>query len=425
MELTLVKSNIINPLFQNKTELVPDAYLLFSEKTGKILDFGIYKERTISDNMKVIDRTDCFLMPSMIDLHSHVPQWTIKGIGKDDLLYWLNNSVKDAEIKFCNTHNAKKISSDFLNAVISSGTATLCAYSNGSIESTDILFETAKEKGLRLVCGNIIGDLGGFYCRQFDKKQIIQGIKFLIEKWHAYADRLFYALTPRFALYCSTDFMKVISNIFHEYNDLYLQTHLSESKKEIKEVLALHKNFKSYTEIYEKCCLLSTRTLLAHCIYLNQSELDLLMLNNCSIIHCPASNRYLGSGIMPLKKYLSLGLKTALGTDIGGGYYTSIINEAREAIEQSKTLSMLNDRYLKDSISVSEAFYIATLGGAKALNIDSNTGNFKKNKYADFITVRIFDNLNNKSPDQTVSNIIYNQHTICDVYCMGKKIYGK
>lgn len=135
--------------------------------------------------------------------------------------------------------------------------------------------------------------------------------------------------------------MKNIRNIYDSYDKLYIHTHLSENKNEIREVLEIHKSCNSYTDVYDKNGLLTERIILAYYIYLNDTEIKKLLLSKCAIVHCPISNRFLSTGIMPLDHYLSLGLDIGLKTDIGAGYFTSILKEARE---QSKTYSFIMNK---------------------------------------------------------------------------------
>ncbi len=416
-ESILLKGNIINPLSLKKCRYIPEGYVLFSRKSGIITDYGRYvsiKDQNL-DNFEIIDAGKDYILPAFTDMHTHIPQFPIRGIGKSSLLYWLDNYVREAEIRFCDKSYASGIISEFFDSLISSGTVTFCAYSNGSIQSTEIIFEAAEKKGIRLICGNVLGDLGGFYCRNHDPKAMIMESAGLIKKWHGRENRLFYALTPRFALFCSFEFMKKIAMIYD--NSLYLQTHLSENRNEINEVLRLHSSFRTYTDIYNSAGLMKKHTILAHCIYLNDHEIDAIR-DSCSIIaHCPTSNRFLRSGIMPLRKYIEKGLHIGLGTDIAGGYNISVIDELREAIEQSKTLSVINDEDL--AINCREGIYLACGGSAEALKLSRLTGYIDKGKYADLVIIK------NKAEqqsdiDRALSEIIYKSHDVVGLYCAGK-----
>lgn len=422
-DYAIIKGNLINPISYKSYEYLENAYIIFSNSSGKIIEYGkdngdLSKD---NDNYENIDYEDNFLLPSFLDLHTHIPQFPIRGIGDSSLLYWLNNFVKDAEIRFCDRKYAINIINKFFDSLISSGTITFCAYSNGSIESTDLIFEIAKKKGIRLICGNTLGDLGGFYCKDFNTDEILTRTEELIKKWHGYNDQLYFSMVPRFALFCSEYLMKRIAGIYRDYNGLYIQTHLAENRNEISEVLNLHKEYSSYTDIYKGTGLLTPDTLLAHCIYLNENEVSSISENRSSVVHCPTSNRFLKSGIMPLKKYIKKGLKIGLGTDIGGGYNTSIIKEMREAIEQSKTLSILKDADC--TISPENGLYMATLGAAEAISLQDRTGSISPGKYADLVVIK-----NNaeflSSVRSILPDIIYNDSNILKVYSMGREIYS-
>lgn len=421
-ENILLIGNIINPLSYKKCSFIPEGYILFSKKTGKISDTGYYFQLKDQDleKFEIINVCPDYIIPAFTDMHTHIPQYPIRGTGEKSLLYWLDSYVRDAEIRFCCEDHARRVTSDFFDALIKAGTATICAYSNGSIESTDTVFEIALKKGIRLICGNVLGDLGGFYCREFEPGRILRETVLLIEKWHSYNNRLFYALTPRFALFCSVPFMKELSALYDRHESLYLQTHLSENKDEISQVMKLHRHYKDYTDIYDSCGLLKKNTLLAHGIYLNDRERCTIKKRSSSIIHCPASNRFLKSGIMPLKNYLEEGISVGLGTDIGGGYNISMLDELREAIEQSKTLSLIEDRDL--SVSCTQGIYTACTGSASALNIPDASGTIEKGSYADLAVIKNRNGMKNDI-ELILSDIIYNSHEISMLFCMGKLLH--
>jgi guanine deaminase len=172
---------------------------------------------------------------------------------------------------------------------------------------------------------------------------------------------------------------------------ILIQTHLSENQSEIEYIKSLYTNFDTYTDIYEKHNLLLNNTILAHSIYLNNNEIETLLKHNCSIAHCPNSNRFLQSGIMPTKKYLSKNLNIGLGTDIGAGYSFSILNEMKETIENSKIMKMLNKNIedINPIISLENAFYLGTLGAAKSISMNDKIGNIRVGKFADFLVFEL------------------------------------
>lgn len=190
-------------------------------------------------------------------------------------------------------------------------------------------------------------------------------------------------VTPRFAITCSPKLMTKLGEVARDM-DLNIQSHLSENKGEVTFTRSLFPTAKDYTSVYDQVGLLGPRTIMAHSIYLSDEEQDLLKARQTSISHCPNSNFALSSGVMPLRKYLNKGLKVGLGTDVSGGYSLSILDAMRQAVIASKVIAFQNPD--EKELSIKEAFYLATLGGAEALALNS-VGNFAAGKKFDALIV--------------------------------------
>ena len=223
--------------------------------------------------------------------------------------------------------------------------------------------------------------------------------------------------------------MKSIAKIAKE-KDVYIQTHLSENLDEIAFTQTLFPKFKNYTDIYYQAGILGPKTIMAHCVYLNEKEIKLIKKTKTSIAHCPTSNRFLMSGIMPFRKFRKENLRIGLGTDVAGGYSLSMFNEMKEAIENSKYLFLFSEGKIGPPMSIAEAFYLATLGGAEVLSMKDKIGSLEKGKKADFLIVDY-----NKSdpmkggndyqkPEQILSKLIYRggSSAVKDVFINGKKV---
>ena len=367
------------------------------------------------------DCSDHLIIPGFVDTHNHLPQYAFAGLGDGQLLQWLQNYTFPREAEFAKEEIAQKSSEIFFKDLIKNGTTTSVTFSTVHKNATNIAFACAEKIGIRAVIGKVMMDQN---CPSFlkeDTQKSLQQTEELIEKWHKKNNLLFYSLMPRFAITCSFDLLKQTAKLQNKY-DVYLQTHLAENLGEIEKVKEIFPKFKSYLDVYEQAGMLSDKSLMVHCIYLNDQELDTLKKTKTKIIHSPTSNRFLCSGIMNYRKYLDLGLDISLGTDVAGGYSLSMFNEVKEAIENSKTMCL--------PISLQEAFYAATLGGAKNLSLQDVTGSLEKNKSADFLIIdpKIVDPMRGESayqePIQMLSRCIYRSDNsmIKNVYICGKKL---
>lgn len=295
--------------------------------------------------------------------------------------------------------------------------------------ATDIAFECAKKSKIRAIIGKVMMD-------QYSPKLLAERTEAsladsveLIDKWHGYNDRLFYAFTPRFAITCSWKLMRGIGKIAAKKN-VYIQTHLSENIEEINVTKKLFPKCKSYTDIYYQAGILGPKTILAHCIYLDQKEVKLIKKTESNIAHCPTSNRFLMNGIMPFRKFREENLSIGLGTDVAGGYSLSMFNEMKEAIENSKSLCLFSRGRIGQTMTIAEAFYLATLGGAEVLSMKDSIGSLEKGKRADFLIIdhKQIDPMHGKGdyqePEQILSRLIYrgDRSIIKDVFIDGEKV---
>src|SRR5437879_7099977 len=167
--------------------------------------------------------------------------------------------------------------------------------------------------------------------------------------------------------------------------EAYLQTHLAENREELEKVHHLYMSARDYTHVYEKCGLLTTHTVLGHCIHLNPREIAAIAAAQSSVAHCPSSNLFLGSGLMKLDQLLKAGINIGLGSDVAGGPELNMWQVMRAAIEVQKARSAYEQNLRQ--LSASEAIYLATLGGARALGKAHIIGSLDSGKEADLIVV--------------------------------------
>jgi guanine deaminase len=244
----------------------------------------------------------------------------------------------------------------------------------------------------------------------------------LFDKWDGANDgRLRYVFTPRFAGSSSMDLMQRTSAAARERN-AFLQSHLSENRAEVDWIRSLFPRHSSYTDVYDSAGMLGPRTIMAHCIHLADDEVSVLARSSTNVAFCPYSNRFLRSGVMPYAKLKAAGLKIGLGTDIAGGPSLSMLRQMGEALSSANAD--------EPSLSPAGALYLATLGGARILQLDDRIGSFDAGKDADFVVVdwRRLDPLCGTgaydAPGNILSRICYNGDTECvtGVYVRGERV---
>ena len=202
--------------------------------------------------------------------------------------------------------------------------------------------------------------------------------KALIERWRG-RGRLDYAITPRFAVTSTQAQLDAAGALAREFPDCYVQTHANENKAEIARVAALFPEARSYIDVYARAGLLGPRSVIGHCIHLQDSEVAALAESGSVAAFCPTSNLFLGSGLFDQARLTRAGVRIALATDVGGGTSYSML---RTAAEGYKVLQLNGQSW-----PALEAFYRMTLGNARALSLDDRIGSIEAGKEADLIAL--------------------------------------
>ncbi len=401
-----IRCNIINPVSRTKAQLLKDVILTIDG--DKVYRIDENKNFDIT-NKDIIDKSDKIIIPGLIDCHVHLSQWRIRGSYKSDLLEWLNTYTFPEEAKLNDKLYAHEIAQDFFKNLIKSGTTSAAIYVTVSQEATDIAFQEADRLGYRALIGKVCMDQNTPEQLIEDSETSFKQSVELCQQWDNHK-LLNYVFTPRFAPVCTNKLMKMIGKYAQE-NDKYIQTHLSENKNEIAMVKEMFPQAKSYTDVYEQANLLSPKTIMAHTIHLEDSEIQLLKNSKTKLAHCPDSNFFLKSGVFPYKKLIDSNLKIGLGSDVAGG----------TSLDMFYHMKMANYMQLEYSLEVEELFYMATLGSASVLSKEKAIGSLEVGKKADFLVMDINPG---KRIEEMLSEMIFvrGSQAIEEVYIDGKSI---
>ena len=355
--------------------------LLITEQ-GKVTWFGTWQEgqARITNEMEFAHYPDQLIVPGFIDTHIHFPQTEMVGAYGEQLLEWLNTYTFPTEMQFKDKKYADEIAHFFVNELLKNGTTTALVFCTVHPQSVDALFEAAERHQMRLIAGKVMMDRHAPEDLCDTAETAYTESKALIEKWHAKGRNL-YAITPRFAPTSTPEQLEKAGQLKAEYPDVYVHTHLSENKNEIAWVKELFPEQKGYLDVYHHYGLTGSQSVFAHCVHLEDAEWDCMHDTDSAIAFCPTSNLFLGSGLFPWKKTWEKNVKVGLGTDIGAGTSFSQLQTLNEAYKVQQLQG--------DKLSAFESLYHATLGGAKALNLDDKLGNFNLGKEADFVVLNL------------------------------------
>jgi guanine deaminase len=412
----------------------PDGALVIAD--GKIAEVGPYddvRKRPRPEPLTWVDRSAAAIFPGLIDCHTHLPQYSAVARGESQLLPWLRENIFPVEREFTGP-KARHESPLFFRELARNGTTTAMVYAAIYEDSCEVGFEAAEASGLRVILGKMMMDLGSY--GQLQPKKILSvsliESERLCRKWHGAAEgRLEYAFSPRFAVTCSEKLMRSAGELAQRFG-AYIQTHLAENREEIEKVHNLHMTARDYTDVYEKCGLLTPKTMLGHCLHLNSREIDAIAAAQSNVAHCPTSNLFLGSGLLKLDQLSNAGIAIGLGSDVAAGPELNMWQVMRSALAVQKARYMAEPNL--PQMRPSEAFYLATSGGARALGKSATIGSLDIGKEADLLVVDLaallpygkngapFDDL---STEDLLALCIYrgNPQATLETYVRGNCVY--
>jgi cytosine/adenosine deaminase-related metal-dependent hydrolase len=348
------------------------------------------------------------LIPGFVQTHIHLCQTLFRGLADDlALLDWLQLRI----FPFENAHNKSSLLTSVrlgLNELLLSGTTTLLDM--GSLRHQDIIFDELQNSGMRAIAGKCLIDENDLFpAFKSDSKAELKEIYELAKTYHnTLKGKIKYGFAPRFVLSCSEKLLKESFEMKKDFAGSLYHTHSSENRGEIAEVKRRHN--KENIEYLDSIGVIDDHSVLAHCIHVNDKEIELLKKNNVRVSHCPSSNMKLGSGIANIPKYLSRGISVSLGADGAPcNNSLSVFNEMRLAALIQKPI------HGPLSMSAKTVFKLATIEGAKALHLQNEIGSIEVSKKADLTMLDLSTNAHSVSnEDESVySDIIYSSTSEC------------
>jgi len=383
-----------------------------------------------------------YLLPGLVDLHVHAPQWPQLGKALHlPLNDWLRKYTFPLEAKYEDLDFARCSYRSLVDNLLANGTTTAAYFGTIHVEATKLLADIVHEKGQRAVIGKVAMDNADqcpdFY-RDASTTAGLDGSRTFIDYVSALGNdmdrRVFAAVTPRFIPSCTDQLLAELGKMAAEY-DCHVQTHCSESDWEHAYVLERH-GMKD-TDSLDRFGLLTDKTILAHSILIDDDDMTTIRQRQSGIAHCPLSNLYFSHAVFPARKALDAGLKVGLGTDISGGPSPSIFHNCQQAINVSRALEDGVDpcraataRGTPDSrINFREAFWMATTGGAKVLGL--KTGRFESGYVFDAMVVDTGAPDSNlvcweemDTPEDILQKIVNNadRHNITNVWVQGNLV---
>ena len=410
----------------------PDELVCFEDGYAVCVDGvsqGVFERLPSEYEALPVKETDgSLIIPGLIDLHIHAPQYQFRGNGMDrELLSWLETYTFPEEAKYADLSYAGKAYRMFADELTKGFTTRACVFATSHKDATLLLMRLFEESGLVTFVGKVNMDrnVPAYYVE--DTGVSLSDTEEWLEQVRSSGfENTRPIITPRFTVSCTRELMMGLSKLAKKYS-APVQSHLSENLSEIRLVKELEPDTACYAESYEKAGLLDAPgpVVMAHCVHSGQEELALLKERGVFIAHSPESNTNLCSGAAPASKYLEMGMNLALATDVAGGCSTSMLAAMRNAVYVSKLRFALYDDKTPP-LTFPRVFYIATKGGGRFFG---NAGSFEKG--APFDALVLDDGLiptmrEGLSPEERAERFIYlgDERYIRDKYVSGRRVAG-
>ena len=377
--MKLFRARIFTPVADPFRTDAANSYLAYDDgflaiDRSRIVGIGPWEQHPAGGTVIDLGR-EALITPGFFDTHLHAPQLEMIGSYGGHLLEWLNRYTFPTEAKFSDPKHAETIARAFFDELLRNGTLCALIFSTVHFEATDIFFAEAERHGFRGIIGKTMMDRNAPDPLLENAKTSYEQSRELLMKWHN-RGLLRYAIAPRFAPTSTPELLERAGDLKREFRDAYVHTHISENTTEVEWVHELFPEAE-YADVYDNYGLLDEHTVLAHGVHLTEEELDLLSRRGARISHCPNSNLFLGSGLFRLHHVLDYGVIVGLGTDIGAGTTPSMFAAMADAYKVQQVQGV--------PLSPFELWYLATLGGARTLSLDDETGSLESGKSADFL----------------------------------------
>jgi guanine deaminase len=334
--------------------------------------------RAAHPQARVTDYGQDLISAGFIDAHVHYPQTAIIASWGKRLIDWLNLYTFPEEIRFADPAYAEAVSNRYLDLALAHGTTSMCSYATIHPGSVDAFFSAAQARGLRAWAGKTCMDRNAPQALRDTAQSAYDDSKSLLAKWHGQG-RLSYVITPRFSPTSTPEQLSALGALWAEHPECLMQTHLSEQLDEIAWVRDLYPKSRDYLDTYEAHGLLGKGGIYGHAIHLTDREKDRLREVDASLIHCPTSNTFIGSGLFDMS--LAQSLRTGLATDTGGGSSFSMLRTMAAAYEIGQLRG--------NALHPAHLWWLATMGSARALHAEDKIGNIAPGMEADLTILNL------------------------------------
>jgi len=392
--------------------LIKDATIITLDDANRVFEGSVAIDRgrivavepsaTASFNIAfddVIDGRGCALLPGFIQTHIHLCQTLFRGVADDlELIDWLKQRVWPMEA--AHTPESLYASARLGIAELIKG-GTTCALTMETVNHTESVFRAVEESGFRATVGKCMMDQGDDTPEALiegTEESIAESLD-LLRRWNGQADnRIRYCFAPRFALSCTCELLERIASLSGELG-VMVHTHASENRDEI--AMVERATGKRNIEYLRDVGLTAPHVVLAHCVHLDDAEIEILRSTGAHVAHCPSSNLKLASGVARVSEMLDRGVSVSLGAD------GAPCNNRLDMFTEMRTAALMQKvAHGSRALPALTALRMATTGGARALGLADQIGSVEVGKRADLQLINL-DHLHTTPRPDPISTIVY------------------
>lgn len=347
----------------------------------------------------VIDAGGCVVLPGFVQTHIHLCQTLFRGAADDlALIDWLKQRVWPMEA--AHTPASIRASAQLGIAELIKG-GTTCALTMETVNHTEEVLRVVEESGFRATVGKCMMDKGDEVpaaLHEQTRASIDESVA-LIQKWHGQAEgRIRCCFAPRFAISCTRELLSEVSTLAKQHG-VMVHTHASENRNECE--IVERESGERNIDYLNSLGIIGSHVVLAHCIHLDNAEMETLAGTRTNVAHCPSSNLKLGSGIARVTEMLARGIAVSLGAD------GAACNNRLDMFTEMRTAALLQKAlHGPEVLPAPRALSMATIDGARAMGLDAEIGSLEIGKRADLIVVDL--NQTHSAPiSDPVSALVY------------------
>jgi len=366
---------------------------------SRIVDLGESLGATADKGTQVIDARGRVLMPGFVQTHIHLCQTLFRGSADDlSLIDWLTKRIWPMEA----AHTAQSVyASARLGVAELIRGGTTCALTMETVNHTEAVFTAVDESGFRATIGKCMMDKGDDVPAALQEQtddSIAESLA-LLERWHGQSDgRIRYCFAPRFAVSCTRELLEQVARLAQERGVL-VHSHASENQDEI--ALVERETRMRNIEYLNAVGLTSSHTVLAHCVHLDDNEMEILARTGTNVAHCPSSNMKLGSGFARIPEMIERGISVSLGAD------GAPCNNRLDMFTEMRTAALIQKAlHGAETLPALTVLRMATIDGARALRLEDEIGSIEIGKRADLVLLNL-DLLHTTPHPDPISTIVY------------------